>query len=94
MTGLDSQHRHDGILMKQVIPSDNCCLFTSLQFALNHTVDTDVAPSMRRMVAEEISKDPLTFNDVFLGIFRIQNFKKKTSLKRILKLPNFLRTRK
>lgn len=58
-----------GILMKRVVPADNSCLFTSIHFVLNGKIDESgtVAPLMRQMIAETISKDPDTFSEAMLG---------------------------
>lgn len=58
-----------GILMKRVVPADNSCLFTSMNFVLNGKVDDsgNVAPLMRQMIAETISKDPESFSEAILG---------------------------
>ncbi|KAF5305479.1 hypothetical protein FQA39_LY01570 [Lamprigera yunnana] len=58
-----------GILMKQIVPADNSCLFTSIHFVLNGKVEKseNVAPLMRQMIAEAISRDPITFSEAMLG---------------------------
>ncbi|KAK5650028.1 hypothetical protein RI129_001057 [Pyrocoelia pectoralis] len=58
-----------GILMKKIVPADNSCLFTSIHFVLNGKVENseNVAPLMRQMIAEAISKDPENFSEAILG---------------------------
>ncbi|XP_065156449.1 ubiquitin thioesterase Otu1 [Atheta coriaria] len=58
-----------GILMKHVVPADNSCLFTSIHFVLNGKVDEtgSVAPWMRNIIAETVSRDPETYSDAILG---------------------------
>lgn len=56
-----------GILMKQVVPADNSCLFTSIGFVLSGKVDTTVAPSMREIIAEVVSKDTDAYSEAILG---------------------------
>lgn len=56
-----------GILMKQVVPADNSCLFTSIGFVLSGKVDTTVAPSMRQIIAEVVSKDTEVYSEAILG---------------------------
>jgi len=65
----ENQDGCPGILMKQVVPADNSCLFTSIHFVLNGKVDDsgNVAPLMRQMIAETISKDLETFSEAMLG---------------------------
>lgn len=58
-----------GILMKHVVPADNSCLFSSVYFVLNGKVDDtgSVAPFLRQVIAETVSKDPEKFNEAILG---------------------------
>ncbi|CAB3226574.1 unnamed protein product [Arctia plantaginis] len=56
-----------GILMKKVVPSDNSCLFTSIGFVLNGSVDTSVHTLMREIIAMEVASDVETYNEAMLG---------------------------
>lgn len=56
-----------GILMKQVVPADNSCLFTSIGFVLSGKIDTTLAPSMRQIIAETVSKDTENYCEAILG---------------------------
>ncbi|XP_075971327.1 yod1 deubiquitinase [Anticarsia gemmatalis] len=56
-----------GILMKKVVPSDNSCLFTSIGFVLNGSVDTSVHTLMRQIIAMEVASDTETYNEAMLG---------------------------
>lgn len=56
-----------GILMKKVVPSDNSCLFTSIGFVLNGSVDTTVHSLMRQIIAAEVASDLETYNEAMLG---------------------------
>lgn len=56
-----------GILMKQVVPADNSCLFTSIGFVLSGKIDTTVAPSMREIIAEVVSKESENYSEAILG---------------------------
>ncbi|GAB0098303.1 Ubiquitin thioesterase OTU1 [Sergentomyia squamirostris] len=56
-----------GLLMKQVVPADNSCLFTSIGYALNGAVNTDGGILMRQIIAEHVAGDEVTFNEAFLG---------------------------
>lgn len=58
-----------GILMKHVVPADNSCLFSSIYFVLNGKVDDSgsIAPFLRQMIAETVSKDPEKFCEAILG---------------------------
>lgn len=56
-----------GILMKQVVPADNSCLFTSIGFVLSGKVDTTVAPTMREIIAETVAKDTENYCEAILG---------------------------
>lgn len=58
-----------GILMKQVVPADNSCLFTSVNFVLNGSVDGSgsCAPMMRQLVAETIRTEKHQYDEAILG---------------------------
>lgn len=57
-----------GILMKHVVPADNSCLFTSIHYVLNGKDDTGgVAPWMRQLIAESVSKNPEEYSEAILG---------------------------
>lgn len=66
---LENQEGCSGILMKQVVPADNSCLFTSMHFVLNGKVEDaeNVAPLMRQMISETISRDQDNFSEAILG---------------------------
>lgn len=65
----ENQDGCPGILMKKIVPADNSCLFTSIHFVLNGKVENseNVAPLMRQMIAEAISKDPDAYSEAILG---------------------------
>ncbi|XP_050310069.1 ubiquitin thioesterase OTU1 [Anthonomus grandis grandis] len=58
-----------GLLLKQVVPADNSCLFTSIHFVLNGKIDDsgEAAPSLRKLVAELIRNDKVNFDEAILG---------------------------
>lgn len=58
-----------GILMKHIVPADNSCLFSSIHFVLNGKIDETgtVAPWMRQLIAETVSKDPENYSEAILG---------------------------
>lgn len=57
-----------GVLLKQVVPADNSCLFTSIGYALNGAVNTDGGGSMmREIIAEHVAADPESFSEAMLG---------------------------
>lgn len=56
-----------GIMMKQEVPADNSCLFTSIGFAMNGRVDTDNGQFMRQIIANAVTSDPQTYTEGFLG---------------------------
>lgn len=58
-----------GILMKNVVPADNSCLFTSVHFVLNGKVDESghVGPYMRQLVAETIRVERDQYDEAILG---------------------------
>lgn len=56
-----------GILLKQVVPADNSCLFTSIGFLMNGRVDTDVGSYMRQIISQNVNDDKETYNEGILG---------------------------
>ncbi|XP_055911683.1 ubiquitin thioesterase OTU1 [Eupeodes corollae] len=56
-----------GILMKKIVPADNSCLFTSIGYVLNGKVSTDCGSFMRKIIATQVSADPVSYNDGVLG---------------------------
>ncbi|KAJ6622856.1 Ubiquitin thioesterase OTU1 [Pseudolycoriella hygida] len=57
----------DGILLKQVVPSDNSCLFTSIGYVLNGNVDTECHTMMRQIIAQHVANDKESYNEAILG---------------------------
>lgn len=58
-----------GILMKQVVPADNSCLFTSIHFVISGKVDEQggAAPFMRELVAETVGREVDEYSEALLG---------------------------
>ncbi|KAJ8948379.1 hypothetical protein NQ314_008418, partial [Rhamnusium bicolor] len=58
-----------GVLMKHVVPADNSCLFSSVNFVLNGKVDETgtVAPYLRELVAETIRTENHQYDEAILG---------------------------
>jgi len=56
-----------GILMRQVVPSDNSCLFTSIGFVLGGKVDPSCGTEMRKLIAEAVSSDQENYSEAILG---------------------------
>lgn len=58
-----------GILMKHIVPADNSCLFSSIYFVLNGKTDETgtIAPFLRQVIAETVSKEPEKFSEAILG---------------------------
>ena len=57
-----------GILLRQEVPSNNSCLFTSVHFCVNNgRLDESIGSSMRKIIADTVSSDPETFNEGILG---------------------------
>lgn len=58
----------EGMLMRQTVPSDNSCLFTSVNYCITGgELDHKVAPALRKIIADHVGKDETTYNDGFLG---------------------------
>ncbi|XP_053687374.1 ubiquitin thioesterase OTU1 [Sabethes cyaneus] len=56
-----------GILLKQVVPSDNSCLFTSIGFVLTGKVDPENNQYMRQIIASTVNADKQEYNEGILG---------------------------
>lgn len=56
-----------GIMMKQEVPADNSCLFTSIGFVMTGKIDVGSGSFMRQIIASEVTSDPETYNQGFLG---------------------------
>ncbi|XP_055607335.1 ubiquitin thioesterase OTU1 [Uranotaenia lowii] len=56
-----------GILMKQVVPSDNSCLFTSIGFVLTGKVDPESSQYMRQIIVSTVNADKQEYNEGILG---------------------------
>lgn len=56
-----------GFLMRQVVPADNSCLFTSVGFVLSGKVDTTCGTHMRKIIAESVAADPELYSEAILG---------------------------
>lgn len=66
---LENSNNCPGVLMKKVVPADNSCLFSSIHFVFNGKLDEtgNIAPSMRQLIAETISKDTELYSEAILG---------------------------
>lgn len=57
-----------GRLMRKVVPANNSCLFTSVNFLMeNGRLDLDCQRAMRELIAKTVKNDPDTFNEAILG---------------------------
>ncbi|KAF8057140.1 OTU2 [Scenedesmus sp. PABB004] len=54
-----------GAVTRRVIPSDNSCLFTAVGYVMEH--DRGRAAALRRVIADTVAADPVTYNEGFLG---------------------------
>ncbi|CAG9464256.1 unnamed protein product [Pedinophyceae sp. YPF-701] len=67
-SALDSVPLNDGTaarLVRRQVPSDNSCLFRSIGYVLEKTMDA--AGKMRATAAQVVSSDATTYNGAFLG---------------------------
>src|SRR4051812_36667716 len=56
----------EGMLMRQTVPSDNSCLFTSVYYCISGgELDHKVAPTLRSVIADHVRKDEATYNEGF-----------------------------
>ncbi|KAJ3556450.1 hypothetical protein NM688_g2021 [Phlebia brevispora] len=63
--GPDSVEMDGGYLVHRIVPDDNSCLFSSI--ALIFEQDISKAQNIRKIVADEIRQDALTWTDAILG---------------------------
>ncbi len=58
-----------GVLTRRVVPANNCCLFTSVDFVVNsrRQVELDSAKPMRKLIAKIVSGNADLYNEAFLG---------------------------
>mmetsp|Transcript_3378 Transcript_3378/g.6286 ORF Transcript_3378/g.6286 Transcript_3378/m.6286 type:complete len:361 (+) Transcript_3378:168-1250(+) len=54
-----------GGVVRRVIDSDNSCLFNAVGYVMER--DRKVAPKLRRVIADTVASDPVTFSEAFLG---------------------------
>ncbi|KAI0797963.1 OTU-domain-containing protein [Abortiporus biennis] len=64
-SGPDYVEVEGGYLIHRIVPDDNSCLFSSI--ALLFEQDQNKAPQIRKIVADEIRKDMVTWSDAILG---------------------------
>lgn len=57
-----------GFLTRQVVPANNSCLFTSVNFALENRnkLDLESAGPMRQIIADVVMNDQETYNEAYL----------------------------
>lgn len=57
-----------GALLRKVVPADNSCLFTSVNYVMqNGVLDLNCQKSMRELIAKTVKNDPVNFNEAILG---------------------------
>lgn len=56
-----------GILIKKIVPSDNSCLFTSVGYVLNGSIDSNCSGFMRELIANAVASDPEEYSEAILG---------------------------
>mmetsp|Transcript_16465 Transcript_16465/g.22759 ORF Transcript_16465/g.22759 Transcript_16465/m.22759 type:complete len:371 (-) Transcript_16465:28-1140(-) len=54
-----------GRVVRRVIDSDNSCLFNAVGYVMERS--RSVAPKLRGVIADAVSKDPVTYNEAVLG---------------------------
>ncbi|XP_057702694.1 ubiquitin thioesterase OTU1 isoform X2 [Corythoichthys intestinalis] len=56
------------VLARRVVPADNSCLFTSVNYVVEGGVyDPACAPEMRGLIAQIVSSDPAEYSEAVLG---------------------------
>lgn len=60
--------RTNGILTKRVVPADNSCLFTSIDFVMENgkKIDLESGRQLRHIIAQIVAGDPNLYNPGFL----------------------------
>ncbi|XP_053211197.1 ubiquitin thioesterase OTU1-like [Panonychus citri] len=57
-----------GVLLRRVVPANNSCLFTSINFCLtNGRYEESSGTSLRKIIANTVAGDPIFYNEAFLG---------------------------
>jgi len=60
----------EGLLLRQIVPSDNSCLFTSVTYCLSGQLPTDSeggSSFLREMIANTVAADTEKYNEAILG---------------------------
>jgi ubiquitin thioesterase OTU1 len=65
----DFNAKLDGVLLRKVVPANNSCLFTSVNFVMmeNGVLDLDCQKSMRELIACTVKSDPIFYSEGILG---------------------------
>ncbi|TRY71212.1 hypothetical protein TCAL_08715 [Tigriopus californicus] len=58
---------YEGVLLRQVVPANNSCLFTSINFCLSGQLDLSKADFMREVISAAVSGDPNKYTSAILG---------------------------
>lgn len=60
--------RNNGILTKRVVPADNSCLFTSIDFVMENgkKIDLESSRQLRHIIAQIVAGNPNLYNPGFL----------------------------
>ncbi|XP_028405706.1 ubiquitin thioesterase OTU1-like [Dendronephthya gigantea] len=61
----ESRNRIITKLTRKTIPADNSCLFASISYVM--LGNTSFSSELRKLIVETVSRDPVTFNEAFLG---------------------------
>ncbi|RNA43965.1 ubiquitin thioesterase OTU1 [Brachionus plicatilis] len=54
-------------LCRKVVPADNSCLFTSINYLMKGILDLNCQKEMRELIARTVRNDPVYFNEAILG---------------------------
>lgn len=54
-------------LCRKVVPADNSCLFTSINYLMKKILDLNCQKDMRELIAQTVRDDPVNFNEAILG---------------------------
>ncbi|XP_016350086.1 ubiquitin thioesterase OTU1-like [Sinocyclocheilus anshuiensis] len=55
------------VIERHVVPADNSCLFTSVNYVMEGVYDPGCAPEMRGLIAQIVASDPSAYSEAVLG---------------------------
>lgn len=59
--------RTNSQICRKVVPADNSCLFTSINYLMSGVLDLNCQKDMRELIAKTVRNNPIEFNEGILG---------------------------